>query len=226
MLKRILESRYLPWAVAVIAIVVMLPAVKTGLVMDDLAQRPPQLPPSQIPPELFHTGGVPDNPGRLSTVMFDLFAFPRDRNHWKRARNYGILPWWLSDNTKCSLWRPFTSITHWVDYRLYPDWPALMHIHNILWYAAIVFLAAIVYRKIIGPTWVAGLAALMYVLDSNTYFPVMFAANRGFLIALCFGLLCFLNHRRWRMEHSKSAAILSFVFFALSLSANEAGVSG
>jgi hypothetical protein len=225
MLKRILESRYLPWMVSIIAVVVMLPAVKTGLVMDDLGQRFPQLPPAQIPAGLFRTGYVPDNSGRLFTVMSDLFGFPRDRNHWKMAKNYGILPWWLSDDTQCSLWRPLTSVSHWLDYRLYPDRPVLMHIHNILWFAAIVFLAAVVYRKIIGPTWAAGLAALMYVLDSNTYFPVMFVANRGFLIALCFGLLCFLNHRRWRMEHSKSAAILSFVFFALSLAANEAGVS-
>lgn len=225
MLKRILESRYLPWAVLVIAIVVMLPAVNTGLVMDDIAQRFPQLPSAQIPPGLSRTGGVPDNPGKLSTVMSDLFAFPRDRELWKLAKNYGILPWWLSDDTKCSLWRPLTSITHWLDYQMYPDSPALMHIHNIAWYAAIVFLAAVIYRKIIGPIWAAGLAAGMYVLDSNTYFPVMFVANRGFLIALCFGLLCFLAHRRWRIEHSKSAAFLSFVFFALSLAANEAGVS-
>ena len=59
-----------------------------------------------------------------------------------------------------------------------------MHAHNIAWFTTIVFLATVMYRKIIGPTWVAGLAALMFVLDSNTYLPVMFVANRGVIIAL------------------------------------------
>jgi hypothetical protein len=112
-----------------------------------------------------------------------------------------------------------------MDYRLYPDSPVLMHAHNIVWFAAIVFLAAVMYRKIIGPTWIAALAALMFVLDSNTYFPVMFVANRGFIIALCLGLLSFYMHYKWRSTKSAFAAILSVIFFSLSLLSDEAGVS-
>ena len=225
MLKRFLESKHLPWVLGAVAVVVMLPALKTGLMMDDLIQRVVQLKPSQIPPGLYRTGAVPDDTGKLSTVLFETFGFPRDREHWKAGKNYGILPWWLSDETRCSLWRPFTAFTHWLDYRLFPDSPILMHAHNIVWFAAIVFLSAVIYRKIIGPTWIAGLAAMMFVLDSNTYFPVMFVANRGFIVALCFGLLCFYMHHKWRTENSASAALLSAVFFSLSLLSNEAGVS-
>jgi len=225
MLKRFFESKYLPWILGVVAVVVMLPALKTGLMMDDLIQRFPQLKPSQIPPGLDRTGAVPDHPGQLSTVLSETFGFPRDREHWKMGRNYGLLPWWLSDETRCSLWRPLTALTHWIDYRLFPDSPVLMHAHSIAWFAAIVFLAAMMYCKIIGPTWIAGLAALMFVLDSNTYFPVMFVANRGFLIALCFGLLCFYAHYKWRTTNSTPAACLSVIFFSLSLLSNEAGVS-
>jgi hypothetical protein len=140
-------------------------------------------------------------------------------------RNYGIMPWWLSTEAKAALWRPFTALTHWIDYHLFPDSPILMHAHNIAWFAAIVFLAAVIYRKIIGPTWIAGLAALMFVLDSNTYFPVMFVANRGFIVALCLGLLCFYMHYKWRSTNSIFAAILSVIFLSLSLLSNEAGVS-
>jgi hypothetical protein len=100
-----------------------------------------------------------------------------------------------------------------------------MHAHNIAWFTTIVFLATVMYRKIIGPTWVAGLAALMFVLDSNTYLPVMFVANRGFIIALCFGLLCFYAYHKWRTENSTPAALMSVLFLALSLLSNEAGVS-
>jgi hypothetical protein len=223
--ERFLKSKHLPWILSILAIVIMLPALKTGFVMDDLIQRIPQLRPSQLPPKLQETGLVPKGTGELSTVLFDTFGFPRDKTLVEKGRNYGIAPWWLCGEIKCSLWRPFTALTHWIDYRLFPDSPALMHAHNIAWFTAIVFLAAVIYRKIIGPIWVAGLAALMFVLDKNTYFPVMFIANRGFVVALCFGVLCFYAHHKWRTTNSAFAACLSFVFFSLSLLSNEAGFS-
>jgi hypothetical protein len=225
MLKRFLKSKHLPWVFSAAAVVMMLPTLKTGLVMDDLIQRTVQLKPSQIPQGLYRTGCVPDNTGRLLTVLFETFDFSHNKELWKKSKNYGIFPWWLPDETRCSLWRPFTALTHWLDYRLFPDSPVLMHAHNIAWFAAIVFLMVVIYRKIIGPTWVAGLAALMFVLDSNTYFPVMFVANRGFIVALCLGLLCFYMHHKWRSTSSAFAAILSVIFLSLSLLSNEAGVS-
>ena len=224
-IKRFIKSKHLPWVFTITAILMMLPALKTGLVMDDLVQRIPQLKPSQIPPALYHTGTVPDNTGELSTVLFETFGFPRDRTRREMTRNYGIMPWWLSNEAKCALWRPFTAFTHWLDYRVFPDSPTLMHAHNITWFAIVVFLMTFIYRRIIGPTGIAALAALMFVLDKNTYFPVMFVANRGFMVALCFGLLCFYMHHKWRSANSIIAAILSVIFFSLSLLSNEAGVS-
>ncbi len=223
--KRLVKSKHLPWILGVAAVVMMLPALKTGLVMDDLVQRIPQLKPSQIPPALYKVGLVPDNTGELSTVLFETFGFPRDRALIKRGQNYGVLPWWLPAEVKFALWRPFTAFTHWLDYRLFPDSPTLMHAHNIAWFAIVVFLVAIIYRRIIGLTGIAALAALMFVLDKNTYFPVMFVANRGFIVALCLGLLCFYMHHKWRSTNSAFAAILSVIFFSLSLLSNEAGVS-
>ena len=223
--KQFVKSKHLPWILAVAAVVMMLPALKTGLVMDDLGQRIPQLMPSEIPPALYRTGIVPDNTGELSTVLFETFGFPRDKTRGEMARNYGFLPWWLPAEVKCALWRPFTAFTHWLDYRLFPDSPTLMHAHNIIWLAAAVFLATFMYRRIIGPTGIAALAALMFVLDKNTYFPVMFVANRGFIVALCLGLLCFYMHHKWRSTNSALAAFLSVIFLSLSLLSNEAGVS-
>jgi hypothetical protein len=140
-------------------------------------------------------------------------------------KNYGMLPWWTPDDLRLGLWRPVTAFTHWLDYRLFPDSPALMHAHSIAWFAAIVFLLTMVYRKLMGPGWAAGLAALLFLLDGNTYFPVMFIANRGFMLSLCFGLLCFYEHHQWRSVKSRSALVLSALFLALSLFANEGGAS-
>jgi hypothetical protein len=140
-------------------------------------------------------------------------------------KSYGILPWWTSDNKRLCLWRPVTAFTHWLDYRLYPDSPLLMHAENIACFAAIVFLVTIIYRKLLGAGWVAGFAALLFLLDVNTYFPVAYVANRGFFLSLFFGLLCLYEHHQWRSARSRSGCVLSALFLALSLLTDEGGAS-
>jgi hypothetical protein len=223
-LKRFLEHRYLPAVFAIGAILVMLPALKTGLVMDDLPQRAVELRPDQLPPRMQETGNPPDS-GSFSTVLFDLFGFSRNPQCMALMKNYGTLPWWTPDDLRCSLCRPVTALTHWLDYQFFPDSPALMHAHNIAWFAAVVFLLTMVYRKLMGTGWAAGLAALLFLLDGNTYFPVAFVANRGFFLALFFGLMCLYEHHRWRSTKSRSGMVLSALFLALSLFAEEGGAS-
>ena len=220
-LKRFLEHRYLPAILAIGAILVMLPALKTGLMADDLVQRAVELRPDQLPARL-RDAGIPPDSGSLGTVLRDLFP---GINRMAPVKNYGLLPWWTPDDMKLGLWRPLTAFTHWLDYRLFPDSPALMHAHNIAWFAAIVFLVTVMYRKLMGLGWAAGLAALLFLLDGYTYFPVMFVANRGFIMSLCFGLLCFYEHHQWRSAKSRSGLWLSALFLALSLFANEGGAS-
>src|SRR5208282_5457590 len=87
------------------------------------------------------------------------------------------------------------------------------------------FLLTMVYRKLMGTGWAAGLAALLFLLDGNTYFPVAFVANRGFFLALFFGLMCLYEHHRWRSTKSRSGMVLSALFLALSLFAEEGGAS-
>jgi hypothetical protein len=91
--KRFLSHRYLPAILAIGAILVMLPAVKTGLVLDDLMQRAVELKPSQLPPRMFETGNPADS-GSLGTVLCDLFGFSRDPQNMALMKNYGTLPWW------------------------------------------------------------------------------------------------------------------------------------
>lgn len=217
-----LAHRYLLHFLAVGAILVMLPALKTGLVADDLMQRSVEVRPSQLPPRMHETGNPADS-GSFPTVLFDLFGLNRNPQYMDLMKNYGTLPWWTPDGFKLSLCRPVAAFTHWLDYRLFPGSPALMHAHNIAWFAAVVFLLTIVYRKLMGAGWAAGLAALLFLLDGYTYFPVMFVANRGFIMALFFGLLCLYEHHQWRSTKSRSALELSMLFLALSLFSEEGG---
>lgn len=246
-IRRFLEHPRLPFALALAAIVLMLPALRAGLFCDDLIQRLNQLTPAELPPHAVDTGFVADNSGSLGTVVNHLFDLVHKGEAAARARDYGIAPWWAPEGWTAALWRPVTAFTHWVDYRLYPHSPALMHAHNMAWYAAVVFLVAMLYRKVsaqvAGNPWqresppagggdkmalglcVAGVAACLWLLDGNTYFPVMFVANRGFIIALAFGMLCWHCHLRWRTGQSRIWMWLSALCLALSLLADEGGAS-
>jgi hypothetical protein len=222
-LKLFLEQRHLHLVLAIGAILVMLPALKTGLFLDDLPQRALELRPGQLPPRMHETGNPADS-GSLPTVLRDLY-FNRTPQDMAAMKNYGMLPWWTADNLRLGLWRPLSAFTLWLDYRLFPDSPALMHAHNIAWFAAIVLVLTLVYRRLMGPGWVAGLAAVLYLLDGNTYFPVAFIANRAFMMALFFGLMCLYEHHQWRSTKSCFAGALAALFLALSLFANEGGAS-
>jgi hypothetical protein len=216
----------------------MLPTLKAGLFGDDLLQRPAQFKPSDLPPRLLDTGFVPPNSGELTAVLTHLFNYLGRPNSIARARDYGIAPWWIPSSWGAALWRPLTAFTHWLDYRLFPNTPALMHAHNIFWYAAAVFLAAICYRELSRSSQLgtdppqpataafpAGLAAFLFLLDKDNYGPVAYVANRGFIISLVFGLGCLYAHHRWRCVNSKRFMFLSAFCLLLSLLANEGGAS-
>jgi hypothetical protein len=185
--RRVSEHRWLPLALALVAVVMMLPALTAGLFGDDLIQRLTQLRPEELPPRITDTGFVSSDSGQFRTVLRDLFGYLNRPEAAARAREYGIAPWWAHEAWKAGLWRPVTAFTHWLDYRLFPNRPALMHAHSIVWYAAAVFLVATLYRKIgtqvplspaLSPSegersrqsavWVAGLAACLWLLDKDT----------------------------------------------------------
>jgi hypothetical protein len=223
-LKKLFEHRHLPAILAIGAIVVMLPALKLGLIADDLPQRAVELRPDQLPPRMQETG-TPRDSGSFSAVLFDLFGLNRNPQCMAAMKNYGTLPWWTPDDLKLCFCRPVAALTHWLDYRLFPNSPALMHAENIAWYAAVVFLLTVVYRKLMGTGWAAGLAALLFLLDGNTYLPAAFVANRGYFLALFFSLWCLYEHHQWRTTKSRSGMALSALFLALSLFSEESGAS-
>jgi len=89
LLKRLLAHRYLAAVLAIGAILVMLPALHMGLVLDDLPQRAVALRPDQLPPQMHETGN-PASSGSLSTVLGDFF-FHRSPEDVALMKNYGAL---------------------------------------------------------------------------------------------------------------------------------------
>jgi hypothetical protein len=99
------------------------------------------------------------------------------------------LPWWTHPRLRLAFLRPVTSITHWIDFRVWPDLPWLMHLQSLLWFAGAVIAAAVFYRRLLLPVWVAGLAGLLFALDDAHGMPAVWLANRNASIGVFFGLV-------------------------------------
>ena len=52
----------------------------------------------------------------------------------------------LVENFKVCFFRPLSTLTHWVDYLLWPDAPILMHLQSLMWFGILVLLTALLPR--------------------------------------------------------------------------------
>jgi len=199
--------------------------MKTGLLNDDYCHRALLLGPSPFLARLSEVGLKQDGSGCLSTALFDQFVAIDPARNLQELRAYGALPWWTCDDLRVSFWRPVASFTQWVDHRLFPGSLRLMHVHSILWFAATVFAVSLLYRRLTDAGWVAGLAALLYLLGDFSYFPTMWLANRNVLLSLFFGALALILHDRHRTQGGTFALVAAPACLLGSLLSAEAGVA-
>jgi hypothetical protein len=211
-------------ALVLIAVAVSLPALRAGLLNDDYRHCALLAGPSEFLDHLGEAGLAPDGSGRLSTALADQFITVDPNTNQQALKAYGALPWWTCDDLRVAFWRPVAALTHWVDHQLLPDSIVLMHLHSILWFAAVALAVSLLYRRLIGPGWIATLAGLIYVLADFSYFPTLWVANRNALIALFFGLWTLLLHDRRRRQGGRLGWTAPACLLVSLLSA-EAGIA-
>ena len=207
-LRRALGWRGVPLLGAALALLLTLPALSNRWYFDDLPQRLVLLrhPQARVPPS-------------------EMFSFIRgDPQANREYMNLGTLPWWSDPQMRAAFWRPLTVRTHQLDYVLWPTSAKLMHLHSLLWLVALVLCAGLLYRRIQGVTWVAGLSALLYAIDDAHGFPAGWLANRNALVATTFGLLALLCHDRWRRGAWGPGRFLGPGLFAAALLSGEFGL--
>jgi len=205
-IRTALAHRRLPAVVAILAAIAMMPALSGGWQMDDYFQRVTLL-------------------GLGDSKPINTFIQYIDRAHNLSQMDFGTMPWWGSPDLHQAFLRYASTLTMMLDYRLWPNHPALMHLHSLIWLAAAVLVAALLYREVLGATWMAGLAALMYALDGAHAVPAAYLANRNALIACCFGFLSVLAFVRWRKHGHATTRWVSVLMLALALSAGEMGLA-
>jgi hypothetical protein len=205
----LLASRRLPPALAALAVLLVSPALRTGLVVDDYVIR------------AVETARTP-GPGVIGP--FDAFRFT-DPSDVPRLMEAGVLPWWTSPGLRLAFLRPLSSASHWLDFQLFPGFPVAMHLVSLAWLAAMVVVAALLYRRLLGAGWVAGLAAVLFTLDPGHALSAGWVAARNAVLAGFFGLAAVYAHDRWRRDGERWASVAAPLLLAASLASGESGVA-
>jgi hypothetical protein len=200
------------WYAALLAVLLTAPSLASGLLLDDHVHhilfddhlRLPGMPVSPIDGFVF----VSRDPALRAQLL--------DRAHG---------PWWSSPDLVLAFFRPLSSLSHCVDYRLFPGQPALMHAENLVWLAALVLAAGALYRRVMASVWAAGLATVLFAVDDAHGLPAGWVANRNGLMAAAFGAWALVAHERWRRGGWRAGAIVGPLLFVLGLLSAEAGLA-
>lgn len=212
-IRRLLLHPRIPLLCAALAFAMGLPFLGLGFQADDFLHRVVFLRPEGFA-------------GLFGSPFSSLYEFADgDPGRMESFTDRGLYPWFTSPELLLRFWRPLTVATHALDYALWPDIPALMHLHSLLWFALAVYLAGLLYRRMMGPTLAAGLAVLLFALDDAHALPAGWIANRNSPVALVFGLAALLLHDRWRQQNDRGAAVSAVACFLAALLAREASVA-
>ena len=141
------------------------------------------------------------------------------------ARQTGALAWWTSPALRVEFLRPLASLTHALDFRLWPDAAWAMHMENCLLYAAIVWVGFRLYRALIPSAVVAGLAALLFAIDDAHANSTGWIAGRNALLAMLFSLLAFGVYLRAERARRPALQVVSAALLVLALASCESGLT-
>ncbi|MEZ4294674.1 MAG: hypothetical protein R3B70_06835 [Polyangiaceae bacterium] len=209
--SRLLASRAFIVVAVLLAIVLLLPSLRVGFMMDDYTQY------------IWLEGGPYSQGGRVA--FWDMFRFQgADRATFHRSLDIGFWPWWSSPDLRLAFLRPVTALTHAIDHWLFRDSPALMRLESILMYGGVVAVVGAAYRRLLGPTVVAGLALLLYAIDDAHAVTVTWIANRNAVLAALFGIAALVMHDRAVKDGDRRARWIAPLLFAVGLLAGEAAL--
>jgi len=202
------------WRVVAVAALFALPALRGGYIQDD----------NFFLLRYFFPNEAPEFRPSLSSPFGFFTLADGTAEHARELVEKGIAPWWIDLNFKFKLFRPLAEWSHSLDFALWPHNTFLIHLHSLLWFLVAVYAASSLYRRLLGATPVAGLAALLFCLDSNFAWANGWIASRNTLMCLTFGLLalnCFLAARNGRLWLYP----VSIFFFSCGLLSGEFALS-
>ena len=189
----------LPWVasrrwVFGLVIVLSLPTLGMGFMMDDYAQL------------ALVESWYPSNAGVLDLYEF-LDRLPYD-------------PWWKHPELKVRMWRPLPSVLLRLDNLLFGSWAVGYHLQSLLWYFALLWVCSRLYQRWLGGG-LAVLALLIFALDECHLLTAAWIANRHSMVAMVPALLGLSAHLRWREERWRPGLPLSLLGYGIGLMGGE-----
>jgi hypothetical protein len=137
----------------------------------------------------------------------------------------GALPWWSLPNLTMALFRPVAAATHFVDFSLWSEHPALMHLQNSAWYVLLVWLVARLYRRFDGPSWSAVCGLLFFAVSEAHAEGTAWISGRNTLMAAVAAAAVLLLHDRDRRDGSRSARWLAPLCLLFGLGSSEGAIA-
>lgn len=203
----------------IIAVLLHLPSLwSTHFFADDLLQYFSFTPNARLIEQGLIAG---QDHGSLAYVINNQFHFFNpDHPSYSALKDSGALPWWLPPDAKIHFWRPLSSLSHWLDYKLWPESVPLMHAHNALLLLIYWIICWRLFNCALAPN-VAGLALLLIVLDVSVLFPLDWVAARNSLLLLALAPLFVLALFR----SSQWSFIPAWLLYGVGLLIAEAGVA-
>jgi hypothetical protein len=169
--QRAREALDAPWLTRrlwIAALLLASPALFIGYVLDDLQQQ------SMV-------RGTYDAAQRSPAELYCFSPGPG------QGIDPAILSWWDDPGSSLCFLRPISSWTLWVDHAFLWSWPALPHLHSILWFLGLWFAwRAILLRYL--PTRVANLALLLTAASGAVAMTTAWVASRHALVGSCLGV--------------------------------------
>ncbi len=185
----VLGHRKFPWIAGALSALLLFPALWGGFQLDDHFQRTRLLGLGEDPLQLF--------------VFYD-----GDPANARAQMDQGVMPWWANPAVRHANLRYLSVLSMQLDYALWPHHPAWMHLHSLLWLAATVAAAGLLYRDLFRSHGsgaersvvlaASGLATLLYAVDDAHALPTAYLANRNALLCAFFGLVSVWTHHRAR----------------------------
>ena len=206
-----------PLVVAFLAALIAFPSIRSGWFMDDIWHRVSYASPSTLD----------ENERALFNMLGPMRAYTFLDGSTERAQllmDKGLLPWWANPETRINFWRPLSALALQLDYTLFPEQPEFMHVQSILCFVILGILVSFYFRDIFGLNWLAGLAAVLYVVDDAHAIPVTWLANRHAVITAVFGVASIILYHRWYIQKRLGLILISCAFFILALFSSEIGL--
>ncbi|MGH6648820.1 hypothetical protein [Aquabacterium sp.] len=207
---RFLSSRWCIPVSALIGMLLIAPAMNMGLLGDDYLHW-----------SLLTGHSVNAQPGSF----FGLFTFADGHAASNQAMiDSGKLVWWAHDHLRIAFWRPLAELSQALDYRLWPDSPVAMHVHNLLLYGLMILLIGKLFRDLDPDRQQAGLATWLFAGNMLHVFAVAWLASRNQMLSGLFVTLTLLAYHHWRRGGALVHGVIAALCLVLGLFSAEASI--